>query len=450
MRNLAIAFTVTLGFGIAESAHADYAGDPGLILELSPGQVPIGTLFDIDITAPSGSFVVLFFSDSPGPTQTPFGELCVGTPLSVFPLVMSGPNLVFDHFIGCLPELVGEKGYFQFIASHPSLPEGMGRSNSMCIEIVDGDCTIVPPPGSFYTYTQGGWGQKCNGGNVGCLRDANFDAVFPDGVVLGDEDRIDGDDIWAAAFSSSMAVQDFLPAGKKPAPFVQDYSDPLKTSAGVFAGQLLSAKLNVGFDEAGVFDDEKGDPAAKLADLVFIANVNPGLLGLTVAEVIELSDEVISGEVVAPVKLNGEKVGESDLSHALDVLNNNFGDGNSGASLGIEHSSGASLFEGWPDSPGQWIGESLVLTIDEASSKSLVGRLVTLGGESAEWIVKAKLESGQLRGSIHKVKKNGKKGKKLAKFDFAFEDGNAARLAGTIAWKKGKEESFSGAWTEDH
>src|SRR5262249_20373263 len=42
--------------------------------------------------------------------------------------------------------------------------------------------------GDFETFTQGGWGAICHGGNPGCLRDAHFDEVFPDGLVLGDPD----------------------------------------------------------------------------------------------------------------------------------------------------------------------------------------------------------------------------------------------------------------------
>ena len=338
MRRFVPALIAGLAISVSTPALAESDGQFGLSLELSPGQVPIGTFFDISITAPTGAFVVLLFSDSPGPTQTPFGEVCVGSPFSAFPLVMPADNIMFDHFIPCLPERIGDKGYFQFVAFHASLPGGQGLSNSACVEIIDGDCAIVPDPGDFVSYTQGGWGQECSGNNVGCLRDTHFGGVFPMGLLLGDAGGLDGDAFYAALFGSSMAVQSFLPAGGTPDVFNADLTDPLVTSAGVFAGQLAATSLNVGFDAAGVFDGMKSDPSIKLADLVFIANVHPALLGMTVAEVLELAHGVISGEVAAPVVIDDQMVTISDISSALDAVNNDFvGGEEANGTLGISH-----------------------------------------------------------------------------------------------------------------
>lgn len=339
MRTLSFAIAAAVVFAFAPPTQAaDCTGDPGLTLDVQPGDVPIGTLFDLSISAPAGSTVVLLLSTAPGPTPTPFGDICVGAPLSAFAFVMPSPSIAFNHFMGCFPDFVGLSAYFQFIAFHPMLPGGFGRSNPAMINFIDGDCNLKPPPGSFVTYTQGGWGTSCKGNNPGCLRDANFATALPNGVILGDADGPDGDAFFAAKFETSAAVEAFLPAGGTPNPLAADATNPTTTAAGVFAGQLLSAKLSVGFDDAGVFDAKKSDPSIKLADLVFIANVNPALFGVTVADVIALADAVISGEQTAPVDVNGMSVGIGDLNTALDKLNNNFDGGNVAlGTLGVFH-----------------------------------------------------------------------------------------------------------------
>jgi hypothetical protein len=295
---------------------------------VQPANVPLGTLFELKVGAPAGSTVILFTSASGGPIVTPFGPLCVGFPLASFAFTMPTRSLTFDHFMGCFPDFIGSMGFFQFVAFHPSLPGGVGRSNPDSITFVDGDCNVVPDPGDFVTYTQGGWGTKCRGNNPGCLRDTHFASVFPNGLILGDADGPDGDGFFAAKFDTSAAVEAFLPTGMAPKPLDADYLNPTTTSAGVFAGQLTAAKLNVGFDDAGVFDAMKSDPSIKLADLVFVANVHPALFGLTVADVIAICDAVISGEQAAPVDINGMPVGIGDLNDALDKLNNDFDGGN--------------------------------------------------------------------------------------------------------------------------
>ncbi|MFG0315708.1 MAG: hypothetical protein ACF8XB_00440, partial [Planctomycetota bacterium JB042] len=279
----------------ASSLAADCTGDPGFMLGISPSQVPIGSAFQVSVEAPAGSLVLLLMSGQPGPTQTPFGELCVSLPAGIFPFVTPSSSLTFPHFVACEPAFVGLTGYFQFLAADPNQPGQVFRSNSQSLVIVDGQCTAVPDSGDFASFTQGGWGQECSGGNVGCLRDAHFDAVYPNGLVLGDPDGADGDSEWAIVLTSSAAVAAFMPTGSTPSPLAQNHVDPVTTEAGVFAGQLAAAKLNVAFDAAGAFDSLKSNQGVLLGDLVFIANVHPALIGKTVLEVIQLSDAVISG-----------------------------------------------------------------------------------------------------------------------------------------------------------
>jgi len=316
----------------ASASGADCPGDPGLNLTIAPLQVPVGTHFDVTIEAPVGHLVVLLVSQSAGPTPTLYGSLCVGLPAGTFAFVQPAPSVTFPHPIDCNPAYVGLEGHLQFIAAGLNgQVQVVGRSNSQTVLLTDGPCTEEAlGPGSFFTFTQGGWGQKCKGGNVGCLRDQFFNAKLPNGLVLGDPDGIDGDGAKAIHLTSSAAVNAFLPNGGPSGKLTQDLLNPTSSPAGALAAQLAAAKLNVAFDEGGVFDGDKVNPFLKLADMVFVAQVHSKLIGLSVAEVIILADNAISGAAAAPFDVDGDQVGDigySDLTNALDVLNNNFHEG---------------------------------------------------------------------------------------------------------------------------
>ncbi len=324
------------------AAAADCPGDAGFELLVAPPKVPIGTNFDVTITAPQGSIVLLLLSATAGPTPTPFGTLCVGLPPAAAVIIpMPAPSLTFSHFVACDPAYAGILGFFQFLAIDPANPGQVFVSNSQSLEIIDGACSATPDPGDFVTFTQGGWGQPCSGNNAGCLRDQHFGAVLPAGLVLGDSDGVDGDAFYAVLISSAKALESYIPDGGTPAVLSQDHIDPVATEAGVFAGQLAAAAMNVAFDDAGIFDSTKTDPLLKLRDLVFVANVHPMILGMTVAEVIDVCHEALSGEAVVPVDLDGDLVGDvaiSDLNDALDALNNDFVDGTqANGSLAVPH-----------------------------------------------------------------------------------------------------------------
>ena len=71
---------------------ADCPGDAGYVLDISPEMVPIGTGFDVTITAPPGALIILLASGSAGPTPTPYGSLCVGLPAGTFAFVQPAHN----------------------------------------------------------------------------------------------------------------------------------------------------------------------------------------------------------------------------------------------------------------------------------------------------------------------------------------------------------------------
>lgn len=180
------------------------------------------------------------------------------------------------------------------------------------------------------TYTQGAWGGTCAGDNPACLLQAHFDAVFPSGLLMGDQDGIDGDSEFALLLTSADAVKNFLPEGSTRKPFDIDDVDPTTSEAGVLSGQLTAAKINMAFDDAGLFDAKKSLPTVKLGDLRYYSGVHALLLGMTVRDVIELTDQIISGAVPMPLDLDGDLAGDvsyDDLSVALDVFNNNYDNG---------------------------------------------------------------------------------------------------------------------------
>jgi len=184
------------------------------------------------------------------------------------------------------------------------------------------------PPMKFCSQTQGGWGtDNCNGNNTACLREAYFDELFPNGLVVGDPDGIDGDGSAAILLTSSDAVADLLPTGGPSGILTADLTDPQTTSAGVFAGQLVAATLNVAYDAAGygkctlTGDCDFTYPPGTLGTLVYVEGcVADGLAGWSVNEVIAAANVAISG--------GGTPTGVSisDLSDALATLNENFVD----------------------------------------------------------------------------------------------------------------------------
>jgi hypothetical protein len=130
--------------------------------------------------------------------------------------------------------------------------------------------------------------------------------------------------------TSSDAVKNFLPEGSTRKAFDHDAVDVTNSEAGVLSGQLAAAKINVSFDDAGIFDAQKTLVTVKLGDLRYLSGVNPALVGMSVREVIDLTDQVISTAIPMPVDLTGDlepDVDYADLSLALDVFNQNFDNG---------------------------------------------------------------------------------------------------------------------------
>lgn len=166
--------------------------------------------------------------------------------------------------------------------------------------------------GEFRTQTQGGWGTVCHGENPGCYRNEWFDVAFPNGIELGCTDGFN------ALFTSSEAIRDFLPTGGKPGSLTGDITDPTaKTDAGVLIGQLLALELSLAFD---IVDPDFGSSTNWLGDQI-VCNTGTACDGLTIAELADEANLVLGG-------CEGTTgLGAGELSECLDIVNENFVDG---------------------------------------------------------------------------------------------------------------------------
>jgi hypothetical protein len=157
----------------------------------------------------------------------------------------------------------------------------------------------TPVPPQFCSYTQVDWGLPCFFGNAGCQRDAGFPGAFPSGLTIGGSNA-------SATWTSSSAVRRFLPAPGLPGRLFGQSVNPLFTTAGVFAGQAVAAKLNLAI--AGLPSDLVLRPVC----------APPRLGGMSIAQLIALSDAALSGDSLPP------GVGIISLSAALAVVNGNY------------------------------------------------------------------------------------------------------------------------------
>ena len=307
----------------------DMPGTPGYVLDL-PDTVGIGQNFDTCLQAPGNSLVILFIGSGPGPVQTRYGPIHVSFPfLAMWTFFMPVDGQVcLPHLVECDPTVVGLTAWFQFAAFGPA-PGQVGLSNSQAMTATDsGACEVKA--GDFVTYTMGGWGAKCSGSNPGCLRDEHFGHAFPDGLLLGDQDGIDGDGHYALLLTSSLAVQDFLPEGTTSQAFTQDDVDVANGTGGNISGQLCAARLSVAFDDAGCMDGLKGQTLHRLGDMLFAAGVHAKILGRPVRSMLDLADRMLADQVPMPYDIDNDGIGDlaiTDVASALEVVNCNFDNG---------------------------------------------------------------------------------------------------------------------------
>ena len=314
---------------LAPSARAgDCNGDPGWILEM-PATARIGADVDLCMTGPANEMGFFMVSLGQGPVESVYGTICLDFPLALsflFDLGAEG-HVCFTSTVPCEPELIDLTLYAQFITGKPN----RGISNQASITLADGICA-----GDVVTWRQVDWDEECGEDNLGCTREDQFATVFPNGFLIGDHGGKEND-FHSALFTSAAAITGFFPANDGEAGILdQDSTDPTATSAHDFAGQLATAKLTVAFDDLGLFDSRKNRPDLKIGDMIFVADVNPDLFGLTVRDVIDICDLAISGQLGddgnGDFDIDGDGDPDStlsDLSNALKALN----DSNQGGTI---------------------------------------------------------------------------------------------------------------------
>jgi hypothetical protein len=137
------------------------------------------------------------------------------------------------------------------------------------------------PDDKLRTQTQGGWGADPSGENPGAYLHANFDAAFPDGLVVGCD--------YTITLNSAQAVTDFLPNTGTPAALGQNYTDSGALPGNTLAGQVVALTLSVTFD---AYDADFGEASSSLADAVVTTG---DFAGWTVAQVLEEAEKILGG-----------------------------------------------------------------------------------------------------------------------------------------------------------
>lgn len=158
------------------------------------------------------------------------------------------------------------------------------------------------------SYSQGGWSSKAHGDNPGSVRDAHFDELFPNGLVIGDPDH------YTIKLTSSEKVRKFLPGGGKSKVLTRSYTNPYskKKVAGNWGGQIVAAVLNIAYSKAGYLGT-----GPNLGDLVFTKGP---FQGMTVNAFMVIANKAIGGG-----GLNGYSI--EDIQNAAELVDINFDDG---------------------------------------------------------------------------------------------------------------------------
>jgi hypothetical protein len=117
--------------------------------------------------------------------------------------------------------------------------------------------------------------------------------------------------------TSAAAVEAFLPSGGAPKKLAANETNPLSSSAGVFAGQLAAIKMTLCADSSfpGFSDCSAGTLGSKC-----YTDPASALNGMTVDQIVAIADDVIGGcsTLYTPAVLNA----------ALTNINENYDNGN--------------------------------------------------------------------------------------------------------------------------
>ncbi len=166
----------------------------------------------------------------------------------------------------------------------------------------------------FTTIGQGGWGAVPNGGNEGALLHNHFSTIYPNGVTIGCSSG------FTLHFTSAQAITDFLPQSGVPVALSTSNVNPTGVYS-VFAGQVMTARLNVDFDAYNL-PGFKTNMGTSISSLTF----NNGIFtGKTVQFVLDEANKVLGGCT--------STYSITQLNDALDVINENYENGQNNGNL---------------------------------------------------------------------------------------------------------------------
>lgn len=231
-------------------------------------------------------------------------------------------------------------GFVGTVVFSYTISDGQGGTATASVTV-----TITAPStctsSGFLTYSQGGWG---NNGAPGQFMAAHFAQVYPSGVTIGGGHTL--------KFTSASAVTAFLPAGGSPRALTWSAVNPTRSSAGVFAGQLLALRLAVDYSAAG-------KSKAGLGELVMLSGP---FAGSTVNQILAVANAVIGGQSSALP--SGMSI--STLSGILESLNMNYHEG--------------TVNNGLLGCPGQCIAGTITLNGGSSATSGTAGNIRTFSG----------------------------------------------------------------------
>ncbi|MGE0078675.1 MAG: T9SS type A sorting domain-containing protein [Bacteroidales bacterium] len=159
------------------------------------------------------------------------------------------------------------------------------------------------PCTGFKTFTIGGWGSECRGGNPGCVLDANFTAAFPNGLTIGCGSN-------TLTLTSVTAVRQALSATGTPGLLTPSYP---ATSSNTLAAQIIGVTLAVGIDSYNeLFSINDRDlESLMIADGTF--------KDMTVSDFLQLANDILGG--------CNTDYSFSEVNFMADKINKNYDNG---------------------------------------------------------------------------------------------------------------------------
>ena len=142
-----------------------------------------------------------------------------------------------------------------------------------------------------------------------CIRDDNFAAAFPNGLVVG----VSAPGRHTATWTSAAAIKEFKCGYGLPAALDGNYVDPAAGQLGSIYGEAVALRLNREFSCKGYFSDR----ARCYGEDVVPAEV-PRFSGLTVDQLLALADQALSGNASALVPYGSSLL---RLQNALAYMN---------------------------------------------------------------------------------------------------------------------------------